>query len=253
MTEPIRVFRVKERPARWVSESIYFVEKGVDETEIYVTGSDGTPKVVARGRDGEPGEASTVPGPKGDPGEASTVPGPKGEPGEPGEASTVPGPKGEPGEPGEPGDPGGGWVEVILAADFPNNVTPAAITGLAFTPEANSKYLIEAWLMIRSNVVSGGIRPGMSWPTAGVLDGWAYGEVCSGPASNAIGHAPAGVELTSAATNVATVDSTCRAKVEAMLVTGATPSGKVSILVASENGGTTATVRAGSVLRYKKF
>ena len=71
------------------------------------------------------------------------------------------------------GSGGDGWTYLILSADYTVvNSSPVAIPGLAFTPEASSTYIVEAQLLVSTDIVDNGPAPGVNWPSglsAGVV------------------------------------------------------------------------------------
>lgn len=63
------------------------------------------------------------------------------------------------------GSGGDGWTYLILSADYTVvNSSPVAIPGLSFTPTAFSSYVVEAQLLVQTNVVDNGPSPGVDWP-----------------------------------------------------------------------------------------
>ena len=227
MSEPIRAFRLTSIPTGWVSEAIYFIEQSPTEADIYVTGIDAVPRRVAQGNDGLSAYQIAL----------------------------------ERGFSGSENDwmeslnglDGARWIEVVLSEDFNVAQNPTKIPGFNFKPEPDSVYLIDAWLMVRTSLITGGIRPGVVWPESDVIDGWAYVEVGSGTTSNTVANIPVNSNSGAATGNHVDTSSSWRARVEAMVKTGPSPFGEFAVTVASENGSTTGTVRAGSVMRIKKI
>ncbi len=74
------------------------------------------------------------------------------------------------------GGAGGGsdpWTYINLAADFPTSLaTWTTVTGMTFTPAANTDYEVEWCLLCLTAVTTTGARPGVAWGT-----GYQYGGV----------------------------------------------------------------------------
>jgi len=145
----------------------------------------------------------------------------------------------------------GGWTTVKLGSDFSTTSSSAQnVTGLLFTPAANTDYEFEAVLMTRTATATVGPRPGLSWP-AGLSDGAAAVQQTSSATANVFANgnisgailAPVGGLPTTTGSWLATICGVCRA--------GANPSGNVQVQLASETNGTSVTIRAGSLLRYR--
>jgi len=151
---------------------------------------------------------------------------------------------------------GGGsdpWTVVKLANDFTTTSNAAQdITGLFFTPILNTDYEFYGLLYTRTATATVGVRPGISWPT-GMTDGAASIQEPSSATANVFANgniaaamlAPVGGLPTTTSSYLATIWGICRA--------GATPVGNVQLRVASETNGTTVTVKAGSLLRYRSY
>ena len=150
--------------------------------------------------------------------------------------------------------PSGGsdpWTYAILASDFiTSSATAVDVTGLSFTPSANTRYEFEALLMVRTATTTVGPRPGLAWPT-GMTDGigrvefetsatgaiWNFGNV------NAALLVPVG--------GLPNTTQSWPARISGMLLAGASPSGTLQIRLASETAGTNVTMKAGSFIRYR--
>lgn len=143
------------------------------------------------------------------------------------------------------------WTYIVLGSDFSTTSASAVdVTGLAFTPAANTSYAFEAMLLCRTSVAADAPRPGLAWPTGGT-DGAASISI---PGSvNGMTHSSGNIAaaILSAATSIADGTNSNLARVEGVFIAGASPSGTVKLQLATETGGTTATVKAGSFLRYR--
>lgn len=146
------------------------------------------------------------------------------------------------------------WTDIILASDFSTTSTvPLDVTGMSFIPAANKRYFVEALLLVRTNVTTGGVRPGLRFPPSGVQDGWASGSVSTTLTANAVMNAVAGNGITAvlSPSGHQTADETYPCSLSAVFSTGSDVSGSLSLILCSENGTTTSTLKAGSVLRYR--
>lgn len=210
---------------------------------------------------GEPGPM----GPQGDPGPAGAdgSQGPQGNPGANGQGVPVGGTTGQVLAKTSAADyatgwttPGGGsdpWTKVILASDFTTSATAnTAVTGMTVTPEANKRYLVQAYLLLRTATATVGPRPGFSWPT-GTTDGGAYLQVPN--SATAFGFRSWGARTTQNAASTGVPDTTNShlATGEAVIIMGASPSGTFGVTLASETAGTVVTMKAGSFLLYREI
>ena len=151
------------------------------------------------------------------------------------------------------------WTYAKLTSDFSTTSgSQTNVTGLSFTPAANTEYEIEVKLLLESSVNGNAVRPGNTWPTgysggAGMFQitlGGFTTNISTGfdAASNTAGTALAntGTAWGAAAANLPYI--TVGAWILRM---GASPSGNFQITVASETGGTTVRVKTGSFLKYR--
>jgi hypothetical protein len=144
------------------------------------------------------------------------------------------------------GDP---WTYVVLASDFTTSSdTTQNVTGLAFTPAASTRYIIEASFLLRADSFAAP-QPGATWPT-GYSDGAGRIESATGTNSQAASNQPAGTALLSNAFGWPGADS-WPGSLSAMLFMGASPSGNFQMTLQSSSSGTSVTMRAGSWLRYR--
>lgn len=243
-----------------------------------VTGGGGTP-----GPEGLPGPQGPE-GPVGPQGDS----GPQGPAGEVGAAGAqgsqgIQGPAGEDGVAGDqgpagPGVPAGGttgqalvktsstdyatewatpaaggadpWTSVILGSDFTTSGTANAAAGLAFTPAAGKRYLVEVYLLLRTATATVGARPGFSWPT--ISDGGAWMQAPNSVTAYALRSWGARTTQNAASTGLPTTADSHLAIGGAYLIAGASPSGSFGVTLASETSGTVVTLKAGSLLRYRE-
>lgn len=151
--------------------------------------------------------------------------------------------------------PGGSdpWTYVVLASDFTTtSATAVVVTGLAFTPSANTKYEFEAVLMTRTATTTVGPRPGLGWPT-GMTDGVATIKQTSSATAELTTNGNISAALLCAVGGLPTNTLSYPAAIRGIVVAGATPSGTVKVNLASETAGTTVTIKAGSFLKYRSY
>lgn len=144
------------------------------------------------------------------------------------------------------------WTYIRLSADFSTTSTTAVdITGLAFTPAANTNYEFEATLLCRSTAITDGVQPGLAWPTGGT-DGVVTIRVPTSFNASREDHGNIAAALLSGASSFPSTTNSYGATVRGMFIAGATPSGTIKLQLASE-AGSSVTVKAGSFLRYRTF
>lgn len=192
-----------------------------------VPGGDG-----ADGADGEPG-ATGQEGPQG----------PKGDTGDQGPA----GPQGEPGA-----DGGSEWSQALLASDFSVvGTTPANVTGMAFTPEAGGVYEICAKLMLRTTDATAGAQFGWSLPS-GLDDGAITAVNPQSETSQRLDQKDTLYSSRSFGGSLANANRSYLGTLDALLVAGAGVTGSFALTLQSETAGITATISAGSFMRWRR-
>jgi hypothetical protein len=145
------------------------------------------------------------------------------------------------------------WTYVTLGSDFTtSSATAVDVTGLNFTPAANTKYVFEATLLTRTATTTVGPRPGVAWPT-GMTDGVASIQQSSSAAANVFANGNISGAVLAPVGGVPTTTGSWPAFVWGMVQAGASPSGTVKVQLASETAGTVVTIKAGSYLRYRSF
>lgn len=147
------------------------------------------------------------------------------------------------------GDP---WTYVRLtAADFTTtSATAVDITDLAFTPAANTTYIFEAVLGLRTATATVNPRLGLAWPT-GMTDGIATIEQTSTATAKVMVNGNIGAALLIAVGGLPNNSASWPALVYGFVRAGASPSGNVRLQLASETAGTTVRAVIGSYLRYR--
>lgn len=145
------------------------------------------------------------------------------------------------------GDP---WTYVTLGSNFTHATsTYTNVTGMSFTPAANTKYEFEAKLILASNSASIAIRPGLTWPT-GLTDGVANFLIPQTASTDVVSYGNSSTDITSN-TAIQNTINPFLCTIDGLLITGATPSGDVQLRIANEDNATTVTVKAGSFIKYR--
>ena len=151
--------------------------------------------------------------------------------------------------------PGGGsdpWTVVKLAADFPSSLAAnTPVPGLFFTPAAGKTYAVYGAFLLRTGTATVGARPGIAWPT--VADGGAWIDAPNSLTAAAMRIWGARTAQNAASTGLADTASSHYSKLEALIVSGPTPSGSFQVTLASETGGTAVTMKAGSYIMYREI
>jgi len=144
------------------------------------------------------------------------------------------------------------WTYIRLTSDFTTtSATAVDVTGMAFTPSSNTRYEFRAMLMLRTATATVNARAGLAWPT-GMTDGVAMIEqsqtttavpICANGNVNAA--------LLIAVGGLPNTTQSWPARIEGMVIAGASPSGTVRVQLASETAGTTVRVVAGSWIAHR--
>ncbi len=198
------------------------------------------------GEQGSPGEQGIqgiqgIPGLQGDAGPQG-IPGTQGDKGDTGEQG-IQGPPGEQGPPGPESE-----TIVVLTGNRANSTTTLAnCTGLAFNAEANSKYIIEGFIVWDSSVATVGLKISASVTNSPLINsGFFISDAVAGTPDSSSWNANDVVTTTSA--SPFTNDS-C-GNLTALLVTNSN-AGTWQLRFAAETTGTI-TIQAGSTIRYRK-
>src|SRR3990172_11491385 len=130
------------------------------------------------------------------------------------------------------------WIYVKLASDFPTSSgTAVDVTGLFFSPLANTQYEVQGKFFLRTATTTVGPRPGLAWPT-GLTDGIAVIRTPSSATAftSVLGNSNAA--LLAAVGGLPSTTLSYPGILEASVLAGATPSGNFRIQLASETAGT---------------
>ena len=148
------------------------------------------------------------------------------------------------------GDP---WTYVKLGTDFvTSSATAVDVTGLAFTPAADKTYEFEAVLRLRTATATVGPRPGLAWPT-GTTDGVAGIDMTSSATDRLLANGNPNAAILAAVGGLPNTTKSYPAWITGNVTMGASPSGTVSVQMATETAGTNVTVKAGSYLKYREI
>lgn len=145
---------------------------------------------------------------------------------------------------------GSSWTNVILGSDFvSSSASNVNVTGLAFTPSANTTYLVEVYALVRTATATVGARTGFSFPS-GLTDSGAWLQAPNSATASAQRWWGNTTTQNAASTGLADTTNSWISIGQALLIVGASPSGNFQVTIASETGGTNVTMKAGSFLRY---
>lgn len=147
----------------------------------------------------------------------------------------------------------GDWTYVFLVANAISTVTARADTGLQFTPQANSHYEIEGKLYLQAAATTTGVRFGLKWPTASVLQNAARIESPSSATAGTLRFWGNTAAADVAATGVPVANEGIFGKIDALLRTGPAPVGNFIVTIASEIAASEARIMANSFIRYRKI
>lgn len=137
---------------------------------------------------------------------------------------------------------------VRLSSDVVESSGSPTDTGLAFTPAANSTYLVEVWLAWKTAATTTGLQWTFSGPTSGAT---LQAQVQSVFNTTTAELARSGAfDAMVAGTGESSTAIAYIARGAALVVTGASPSGTVKVQVQTEVPASAVTILTGSVLRY---
>ena len=143
------------------------------------------------------------------------------------------------------------WTYVKLASNATTTGTANVDTALAFTPPANSVIVFESQLFLQTAATTTGARPGLKWPTAGVLQNIARAESANSVTAGILRYWGTTATAAALATAIGVANQGFFGQVQGTLVTGATVTGNLIITIASETSGVEARIMANSWLRWR--
>lgn len=145
------------------------------------------------------------------------------------------------------------WTYIKLTDTVESSSAGRTDTALAFTPDPNSHYVIEGMLFVQTTVTSTGPRPGLGWPSAGVLQNSAIMTAPNSATTNAFRLWGAKSYAAAASGGLPAIDEGFHAEFRAQIVTGASVTGQFVVTLASETNGTTVRMMQNSWIRYRKI
>jgi hypothetical protein len=150
--------------------------------------------------------------------------------------------------------PADSWTYVKLASDFSTTATTNQDTGMAFTADVSSHYEVEGYFYLQGAATTTGPRPGIKWPTAGVVRNVARASASSSATAlvqRFWGGVAAGANAANTAVTAANVDQW--GDLQAFFTTTTSVTGQFVVTLASEVSGSAAVMKAGSFIRYRKI
>jgi len=146
------------------------------------------------------------------------------------------------------GGGGDGEVAVVATADTANATTTLAnAVGLAFSALANSTYIIDGFIVWSTTATTVGIKLSATGPTTPTIMAGRYSLDAANSTPDSSSFNANDVVVTTAASPFT---AGCLAELHCVLKTGAN-AGTFQVRFAAETTGTI-TIKAGSVLRYRK-
>lgn len=145
------------------------------------------------------------------------------------------------------------WTYVKLSSDFvTSSATAVPITGLAFTPVANTQYEFEAVLMLRTATATVGPRPGLAWPTGGA-DGVADLFMPTSGTAQVLAFGNINAAILAAVGGLPNTTQSWPARIRGTFRAGVSPSGTIKAQLASETAGTNVTAVTGRYIKYRSI
>jgi hypothetical protein len=151
--------------------------------------------------------------------------------------------------------PSAGRQFIKLAGDFSNTTTEGGaggdVTDFGFIPEPSTRYYVEGVFLVRSALTTVGPRPGIKWTAADILDEVAYLFGSPGDISSTVHHMEGALSATNQVLQLTSVVATAFSypvMLRAWFETGPVVVGSFQIILFSETGGTSVTLKAGSFL-----
>lgn len=156
-------------------------------------------------------------------------------------------------------NPGGGsgpgvseWSQAVLGSDFSVTGTGTTlVTGMAFTPEAGAIYEVYARLLLRTDDSAAGVQYGWSVPS-GLSDGSIRATNPNTGTSQRFDVTPVSVSGRSFGASLSNIDTSYLGTLDALLVADSGVFGDFALTLQSESSGATATIRAGSFMRWRR-
>ena len=143
------------------------------------------------------------------------------------------------------------WNYVKLAVNATTTGTANIDTALAFAPPALSTVVFECQLFLRAAATTTGARPGLKWPTVGVLQNIARAESPSSATAAALRFWGNTAAANAAATGVAVANEGLFGQIQGTIVTGPVVTGNLIVTLASEVAASEVRIMANSWLRWR--
>lgn len=141
-----------------------------------------------------------------------------------------------------------GWNEAVLDADVSDSTAVVVTSGLEFTPEPNSTYIVEVAAPFTCALTTIGLRAGFYGLTSGSTLQTQATIVPQATTTN--GLANGGMNQTTPNTTSPALTSLCTGR--AMVTTGPTPVGTISLRFCSSSAGNLVTIKKGATIRWRK-
>lgn len=145
------------------------------------------------------------------------------------------------------------WTVIRLTSDFSTtSATVVNVPGLSFAPAAGKTYLIHGLFLLRTSLVTAGARIGIAWPT-GMDDGACRLAAPSSLTAETLRFQNVLAPGTALSTGLPTTTGSYLGTLDAIAVAGASPSGNIQITLLSELLGTSVTMSAHSLIRFREI
>ena len=150
------------------------------------------------------------------------------------------------------------WTTIRLESDFTtSSATAVDVTGLAFTPDADAQYEIEAVLMCRSATggttnTGVGPRPGLVWPT-NVGDGVIYTQQATSVNTTLPRYGNTSSAFDSVNDSIPDNTGSWPFFLKATFISPSNVSGTLKLTLRSEVAATNVTLKAGSYIKYRRI
>lgn len=125
------------------------------------------------------------------------------------------------------------WTYLILGTDLSASTATPQVSPLAFTPDADAQYIVEAHLIIETSDPAIGPCPGVSWPS-GLTFGAAELRAPTGSTTQALLNATGGTSARVEVPSLPFADTPYLALLSASFLTGGSPSGDFAVTISSE-------------------
>lgn len=145
------------------------------------------------------------------------------------------------------------WTYVKLTQAATTTAATNGVTALSFTPDPDTLYEIEGKFFLQAAATTTGPRPGIQWPSAGVLQNvaWVIAPISATAFASRFWGNTATANATS--TGVAVANEGIYGTAQALLLTGPSVTGDFAITLASEVAGSEVRIMENSFIRYRKI